>query len=371
MQNFKSQFFYTDNERNGNDVGVYPSPITKGGITARKRLSHWNDVAKNSPETRYKDNARYPHSSTKCEESFVSEIFSVIANRVIAFVNKVITLNGRLSYPNRGVIESKRHLNINPLRGAVTPICSHPELKRSRILKDHDPNILHRPFNLNRGILDIISKRNFRDASLSRVSTGEGYDRMRKIRHSIIQDQENDTKYLLINTSSRDCDLTLIRDSGHPYEVQRSLLIRSRLKNRSSTQDPPHPFSLLKRTGKNVPQKFHQTRRNENIETFKEGKIRKLKNSEKFWGLSEVIKTRDKVSEMREYGTEFKQVLREYSHDITNNNAFSTQKRVIVDNIDLADDEFVINVHDYSGLQTEINTNTCENRSICLLLSSS
>lgn len=226
----------------------------------------------------------------------MSEIFSVIANRVIAFVNKVITLNGRLSYPNRGVIESKRHLNINHLREAVAPICSHPEL----ILKDHDPNILHRPFNLNRGTPDIISKCNFRDASLSRVSTGEGYDRTRKIKHSIIQDQENDTKYLLISTSSRDCDLTLIRDLGHPYEVHRSLLIRSRLKNRSSTQDPPHPFSLLKRIGKNIPQKFHQTRRNGNVETFKERKIRKLKNSEKFWALSEIIKTRDKVSEMRE-----------------------------------------------------------------------
>lgn len=301
----------------------------------------------------------------KCEENFVSEIFSVIANRVIAFVNKVITLNGRLSYPNRGVIESKRHLNINALRGSVTSICSHPEL----ILRDHDPNIL-RPFDLNKKTFDIIRKRDFRDASLSRVSTGERYDRIRKIRHSIIQDEENDTKYLLIGTSSRDCDLTLIRDLGRPYEVQKSLLIRSRLKNRSSTQDPPHPFSLLKRTEKNVSQRFHQAKRIENAETSKERKVRKLKNSEKFWALSEVIKTRDKVSEMREYGTEFKQVLREYLHDsITNNNAFTAQKCAIVDNI-AADDEFVINVHDYSGLQTEINTNTYENRSICLLLSS-
>lgn len=299
----------------------------------------------------------------KCEESFVSEIFSVIANRVIALVNKAITLNGRLSYPNRGVMESKRHLNINALRGPVTSVCSNPEL----ILRDHDPNIL-RPFDLNQKTLDMI--RDFRDASLSRVSTGEGYDRIRKIRHSIIQDQENDAKYLLIGTSSRECDLTLIRDLGRPYEVQKSLLIRSRLKDRSSTQDPPRPFSLLKRTGKNISQRFHQARRIENAETSKERKIRKLKNSEKFWALSDVIKTRDKVSAMREYGTEFKQVLREYSHDnITNNNEFTAQKYAIVDNI-AADDEFVINVHDYSGLQSEINTNTYENRSTCLLLSS-
>lgn len=152
-------------------------------ITARKRLSHWNDVAKNSPETRYKDNARYPHSSTKCVKVLFQKYF-VITNRVIAFVNKVITLNGRLSYSNHDVIVSKRSSNINALREAVTPICNRPQL----ILKDHDPNILHHPLNLSRGTLDIISKCNFRDASLSRVSTGEGYDRIRKIRHSIIQD---------------------------------------------------------------------------------------------------------------------------------------------------------------------------------------
>lgn len=95
-----------------------------------------------------------------------------------------------------------------------------------------------------------------------------------------------------------------------------------------------------------------------------------MRSSEKFWALSKVIiKTRDKVSEMREYGTKFKEVLHEYSHDdIINNNAFTMQKHAIVDNI--ADDELVINVHDYSGFQTEINTNTYKNRSLCLLLSS-
>ncbi|KMR05117.1 hypothetical protein RF55_209 [Lasius niger] len=354
--------YMADNERNGNDVGVYPSPITKAGITARKRLSHWNDVAKNSSETRYKDNARYPRSRVECEESFISEIFSVIANRVVTFVNKVITLNGRLPYPNRGAI-LRKSLNIDALRRDA-PIRSHPEL----ILKDHDPlaSILHRPLDSNRGTPGT-SKRDFRDASLLRISTGEEYGRIHKIRHSIIQDKENGTKCLLIGTSSRDCDP--IRDLGRPYEVQRSLLIRSRLKDRSSTQDHPRPFSLLKRVGKDVSEEFRQAKRNENVGMIKERKTRKLRRSEKFWALSEVIKTRDKESKMREYSTEFKQVLCEYSHDgITNNNAFTVQKHAIVDNI-AADDELVINVHDYSGLQTKINTNTYENRGVCLLLS--
>lgn len=71
--------------------------------------------------------------------------------------------------------------------------------------------------------------------------------------------------------------------------------------------------------------KIPSIERNENVKTFKERKIRKLKNREKFWSLSEIIKTRDKVSEMRKYDIKFKQVLREYSHDnITNNNAFIT-----------------------------------------------
>ncbi|XP_029666295.1 uncharacterized protein LOC115237422 isoform X2 [Formica exsecta] len=356
--------YMADNERNGNDIGVYPSPITKAGITARKRLFHWNDVAKNTSETRHKDNARYPPSSVECEESFVSEIFSVIANRVITFVNKIITLNGRLSYPNCGAI-LRKSVNIDALRRNV-PKCNHPDV----ILKDHDPlaSILHRPLDSNREAPGT-SKRDIRDASLLRVSTGEGYNRMRKIRHSIIQDKENDMKCLLIDTSSRDCNLTQIRNLGRPYKVQRTLLIRSRLKNRLSTQNHPHPFSLLKRTGKNISQKFHQVRRNENVGMIKERKIRKLRSSEKFWALSKVIKTRDKISEMRECDIKFKQVLREYSHDdIMNNNAFTVQKHAIVDNI-IADDEFVINVHDYSGFQTEINTNMYENPSVCLLLS--
>lgn len=301
----------------------------------------------------------------ECEESFVSEIFSVIANRVITFINKIITLNGKLLYPNRSAI-LRKSLNIDALRKDVQK-CNHPDV----ILKDHDPlaNILHRPLDSNRETLGT-SKRDIRGASLLRVSTVEGYDRIHKIRYSIIQDKENGTKCLLIDTSSRDCNLTQIRNLGRPYEVQRSLLIRSRLKDRSNTQDHPHPFLILKRTGKNISQKFHQARRNENVGMIKERKIRKLRGSEKFWALSKVIKTRDKVSEMREkYGTKFKQVLREYSHDdIINNNAFTVQKHAIVDNI-AADDELVINVHDYSEFQTEINTNTYENRSICLLSS--
>lgn len=238
--------FYSDNERNGNDVGVYPSPITKAGITARKRLSHWNDVAKNTPETRYKDNARYPPSNVGCEESFVSEIFSVIANRVITFINKIITFNEKLSYPSRSAI-LRKSLNIDALRKDVQK-CSHSDV----ILKDHDPlgNISHRSLNSNRETLGT-SKRDIHGASLLRVSTVEGYNRIHKIRHSIIQDKENGTECLLIGyTSSRDCNLTQIRNLGRPYEIQRSLLIRSRLKNRSNRQDHLHPFLILKRTGK-------------------------------------------------------------------------------------------------------------------------
>ncbi|XP_072761504.1 uncharacterized protein [Anoplolepis gracilipes] len=358
--------YMADNERNGNDVRVYPSSITKAGITVRKRLFYWNDVAKNTPETHYKDSANYLRSSVECEESFVSEIFSVIANRVVTFVNKIISLNGRLSCLNRGAILHK-NLNINVLR-RDTSSCNHPEV----ILNHHNPpaSILH-PRDSNRTTPDT-NKCDFRDASLLRVSTEEGYGRMSKIRHSIIQDKKNNTKYLLIRTSSHDCDLTLNRDLGRPHKVQRNLLIRSRLKDRSSIQDHPHPFSLLKRSRKNVSQKFRQARRNENAEMTREKKMRKLKGSEKFWALSKVIKIHDKSLEMRKYGTEFKQVLREYSHDdmtIMNNNAFTMQKYAIVDNI-ATDDELVINVHDYSELQTEINTNTFKNRSVCSLLSS-
>ncbi|XP_029173461.1 uncharacterized protein LOC114942295 [Nylanderia fulva] len=341
--------YMTDNERSGNDVGVYPSPITKAGITARKRLSHWNDVAKNPPEIRYKDNARYPPSSMECEESFISEMFSVIVNRVVTFVNKVITLNGRL----------RKSLIID------APISHRPEL----ISKDHDPvaSISDPPFDTNFGTPGT-SKRDFRDASLLRISTEAEYGRIHKIRHSIIRDQENNTECLLIATSSRDCDL--IRDLGRPYEVQRSLLIRSRLKDRSSTQDHPHPFSLLKRTGKGVSKEFRQAKCIENVEMIEEKKACKLRRSKKFWALSEVLKTHDEVSKMREYSTEIKQVLCEYSHEnITNNNTFTVRKHAIVDNI-ATDDELVINVHDYSGLQTEINTNTYENRGVCLLLHS-
>lgn len=285
------------------------------------------------------------------EESFISEMFSVIVNRVVTFVNKVITWNGRL------------RKNLNDALRRDAPIRSRSEL----ISKDHDPvaSISHRSFDSNFETPDT-SKRDYRDASLLRVSTGEGCDRIHKIRHSIIQDKENDTKCLLIATSSRDCDL--IRDLGRPYEVQRSLLIRSRLKYRSSTQDHPHPFSLLKRTGKDVSQEFRQAKCNENVEIIEEKKPRKLRHSKKFWALSEVLKTRDKVSKMRECSTQFKQVSYSYD-DITNNNTFTVPKHAIVDNI-AANDEFVINVHDYSELQTEINTNTYENRGVCLLLRS-
>ncbi|TGZ51491.1 Uncharacterized protein DBV15_02214 [Temnothorax longispinosus] len=296
--------YVTDNEKNGGDVGTYPSPITKAGITATKRLSRCNDVTGSTLETLCKNNVPY-HSDVECERSLISKLFSVIGNHVIAFINKIIGMNGRLLYSIRNAI-FRKSLNIDVLRRDV-PIGDHSEL----ISNDYDPPA----------------------------------------------DRRNDTRYLLIGTSRHNRDLILTRDLGRPYKVQKSLLIRSRLKNSLNSQDYPYPFSLLKRTGKNVLES-RQAKRNENI-GIKENEIRELKSSEKFWILSGIVKTNGingKISEKREYDNESEeQILNEYSHNNIKNDDVSTVQEYTVDNI-ATDNELVINIHDYLGLQTEINT---------------
>lgn len=362
---FKSNFFYSDNEKNGDDVETYQNPITKAGITTTKPLSRCNDVTGNTLETPCKNNVPY-HSDVECEGSLILKLFSVIGDFVIAFINKIITLNGRLLHSIRNAIYYKK-LNIDILKRDI-PIRDHPEL----ISKNCDPfaNASHYPFGLNYKI-PRISKHDFRDTNL-RISTKEGYDEIRKIKHSIIEDKKNNARYLLIGTSNYNRDLVLTRDLGRPYKIQKSLLIRSRLKNSLNSQDYPHSFSLLKRTRENVSES-RQAKRNENVGIIKENKICEMKNSEKFWTLLETVKTNGingKISEIREYDEPEKQILNEYSHDdIKNNNISTMQERTIVDNT-AASNELVISVHDYLALQTEINTNIYENRSACLLISS-
>ncbi|XP_011871522.1 PREDICTED: uncharacterized protein LOC105564041 [Vollenhovia emeryi] len=344
----------TDNEKNGDDVGTYPSPITKAEITTTKRLSRCNDVTESTLETRCKNNVPY-HRDVECEGSFISKFFFIIGNRVIAFVNKIIAMNGRLLYSIRDAILGK-NANINVL-GKDVPISNHSEL----ISKNTSHSSSGVNFKSAR-----IGKRNFHDINFLRVSTKKEYNRIRKIKHSIIEDRENDTRYLLIGTSRHNRDSILTRDLGQPYKVQKSLLIRSRLKNSLNSQDYPHPFSLLKRTGENVLES-RQAKRNVNVGTIKENEIRELKSSEKFWTLSEIVETNGingKISEIREYDNESEeQILNEYSHDDIKNNSVSTvQERTVVDNT-AADNEFVTNVHDYLGLQTEINTSIYENHS--------
>jgi len=332
----------------------------KARITATKRLSRYNDVTGNILETLCKNNVPY-HSDMR-KESLISKLFSVIGNSVIAFINKIITINGRLLCVIRNAI-FRKSLNINVFRRDVS-ISDHSEL----ISKDY--NSLDRASHYSSSLnykTSKISKHDFCNTNLW-ISKKE-YNGIRKIKHSIIEDRKNDTKYLLINTSSHN-DLLLTRDLGRPYKVQKSLLIRSRLKNSLNSQDYPHPFSLLKRTEENVLES-HQTKRNENIETIKENKIREMKCSEKFWTLSEIVKingTNGKISEMREYDDESKeQIFDKYSHDIKNNNNVSiAQEHTVVDNIAVSN-ELVVNVHDYLGLQTEINKSIYENRSARLL----
>jgi len=331
----------------------------KARITTTKRLSRYNDVTGNILETLCKNNVPY-HSGVERKESLISKLFSVISNSVTAFINKIITMNEKLLYMIRNAI-FRKSLNINIFRRDV-PINDQSEL----ISKDY--NSLGRTSQYSSSLnykTSKISKHDFCNTNL-RISKEE-YNGIRKIKHSIIEDRKNDTKYLLITSSHN--DLLLTRDLGRPYKVQKSLLIRSRLKNSLNSQDYPHPFSLLKRTEKNVLES-HQTKHNENIGTIKENKIREVKCSEKFWTLSEIVKingTNGKISEMREYHNDSKeQILNKYSHIKNNNNVSTAQERFVVDNIAVSN-ELVVNVHDYLGLQTEINKSIYENHSAHLL----
>ncbi|XP_018375947.1 PREDICTED: uncharacterized protein LOC108769438 isoform X2 [Trachymyrmex cornetzi] len=344
----------TDNEKNG-DNGTYSNPITKVGITTTKRLSRCNDVTGNSLETLCTNNVLY-HSDVEREGSLISKLFFIIGNRMIAFINKIIeTMTGRLLYVIRSAIFRKN----NVLRRDV-PTGNHPKL----ISKDSDSfaSASHYSSGLNYKTSKI--KYDFHDINLLRISTKEEFNGIRRIKHSIIEDKKNDRRYLLIDN----CDLILTRDLGRPYKVQRSLLIRSRLKNSLNSQDYPHPFSLLKRTEENVLSR--QAKRNENIGMIKENEKHQVKNSEKFWTLSEIVeinKTNGKLLDMRKYKSK-EQILNKYLYDIKNN-VSTVQKHTVVDNTSISN-ELVINVHNYLELQTEINKNIYKNRSACLLISS-
>lgn len=304
----------------------------------------------------------------ECEGNVISKLFSVIGNRVIAFINKIIAMNGRLLYSIRNAIFYKNL--IIDIFGRDVPN-DHSEL----ISKDYNPsaNKSHYSSDLNYKTPKI-SRYDFRNSNLFRMSTKKGkrdiFNGIRKIKHSIIENQKNDTKYLLIGTPRHNRHSIITRDLGRPYKVQKSLLIRSRLKNSLNSQDYPNPFSLLKRIGENALES--QAKHDENVGMIGENEIRELKSSEKFWTLSEIIKTNginDEISEMREYDNESKQFLNEYLHNDVKNNNISTMQHTVIDNI-AADNELVINVHDYLGLQTEINTSIYKNHRACLLISS-
>lgn len=293
----------------------------------------------------------------ECEGSLISKLFSVIGNRVIAFVNKIIAINGRLLY---SICNAVFHKNLVNIFRRNVPIGNHSEL----ISQDYDQSAStsHYSSDLNKKT-PRISRHDFRNTNL-RISTKKGKreksNGICKIKHSIIEDQKNDTRYLLIDTPRHNHDLILTRDLDRPYKVQKSLLIRSRLKNSLNSQDYPHPFSLLKRIGENVLES-RRAKRSGNVGIIRENEIHELKSSEKFWTLSEIVKTNvinSKISEMREYDNESNdQSSNKYSHNDIKYNNVPTVQHTIVDNI-AADNELVINVHDYLGLQTEINTNT-------------
>lgn len=311
-------------------------------------------------ETLRTNNVPY-HSDVKRERSLISKLFFIIGNRMIAFINKIETMTGRLFY----VICSTIFRKSNVLRKNV-PTGNHPKL----ISKDSDSfaSASHCSSGLNYKTSKI-SKYDFHDINLLRISTKEESNGIREIKHSIIEDKKNNKRYLSIGTSSHNCDLILTRDLGRPYKVQRSLLIRSRLKNSLNSQDYPHPFSLLKRTEENV--LLRQAKRNENIGMIKENKKHQLKSSEKFWILSEIVEineTNGKLLDMRKYESE-EQILNKYLYDIKNN-VPTVQKHTVVDNTAISN-ELVINVHNYLELQTEINKNVYKHcdRSACLLIS--
>lgn len=348
-----------DNEKNEDDAGTYSSPITEANVTtAAEGFSRCNNVTENTLGTLCEDNAPYV-SGVECRESFISEIFSLIGNRVVTLIDKIITLNGNL-HSNRAISRKSISRNGTSIR----------DLSKE-ILKDCDPltATFHYPLDPNQGI-----SRHSRDANLLRASTGEGYDKIHKMKHSIIEDRKNGTKYLLISTSSHNQDLQSTRDLGHPYEVRRSLLIRSRLKSSINSQDNPHPFSLLKRTKKNIFESY-QTKSDDSVGMI-EKKICELKASEGLQitsGVTTISGNNDRISERRKLDNKFTMkdsdqyndnITERISHNLyddTGSDTFINQERAV-------SDEIVINVHDYLGLQTEINSNIYENHSPRLLI---
>ncbi|XP_032685985.1 uncharacterized protein LOC116851064 isoform X2 [Odontomachus brunneus] len=356
------------NEKERDNVGAYPSTITKTGITATKGLFRCNDVEKDTADTFYEDNAPYLSADVEHDENFISGIFSVIGNPLVTFINKMIALNRRLLKSDRGTILCE---NIDADVLKRTPIRDRSgSIRIDRKDRDVSAGTLGCS-DVNQGT-SRSGKHNCRDGNS--VFAMEGYGgRIRKIKHSIIEDKKANARYLLIDTSNR--DLTLTRDLGRSYEKQRSLLIRSRLKDFVNLQDHPCPLSLLKHAGNNALESYEVTR-NESVRVIERAACSKLKSSEKFWILSEVTKTNEnncEKPEMEEYGNEFiarnskqyndrKQVFNKHLHNDIKNNMFTKQER--------AGNEHVLNVHDYLGLQTEINMNMCENRSTCLLTSS-
>ncbi|EZA55339.1 hypothetical protein X777_04793 [Ooceraea biroi] len=344
--------FAIDNEKKQDDVGTRSGPITKIGIMIAKCSSHCNDVTEDTSGTLR--NSTSDHHSFGYEESFVSEIFSLISN-MVTFINKIFTLNGRLLRASDNAM-LRKSLNTDILRKDA-PMHDDPQVN----LKDYDPlaGTLH--YTLASKQATSQSKRDSRDTNLlSRISTGEGCGRIHKVRHSIIEDVESDARYLLIGTSTHNHDLT--RNFGYPYKVQRNLLLVSRLKNSADSRDQPHPFSLVKRTRKET-HKDDEAKHKKSIRMMEGRKASILKEREKFGISLEAIKAEGydgNTSETKKRDNEFKeQFSRESSHDIIVSNASAAaQERRLIDNF-IVNNERVTNVHDYFGLplETEINAN--------------
>ncbi|KAL0120068.1 hypothetical protein PUN28_008038 [Cardiocondyla obscurior] len=325
--------YVTDNEKNGDDVGTYPSPIMKEGITATKRLSRCNDVTGSILETLCRNNVFY-HPDVECEGNLIAKLFSVTRNCMITFINKITAMIRKLLKLIRDVI-IHNDFNTDVLRSRHVLISDYSEIISKSYSLSID-NTSHFSSGLNYKTLI----HDFCDTL--RTFTRKSFNKIRKINHLIIENQKNDTRYLLIGTSHHNRDLILTRNLSHlskSYKVRKSLLIHSRLKNSLNSQN--YPFSFFK-------------------------------TSEKFWTLSEIIKTNainGKISGMREYDNEFEEeILNEHSHDNIKSNNVSVEEHTIVDN-NAADNELVISVHNYLELQPKINTSIYENRNAYLLIS--
>lgn len=316
--------------------------MAKTGIAASKFSSICNDVKEDTSKTFCKNNLS-DHHNFQCEESFISEILSLFGN-VGAFINKIITMNGRLLRSNSSAILRK---TLNSLRKEA-PMHDHSQV----ILKDYDPlaaGTLHYTLSSKQATFES-REDDSRDINfLSQISTGQGCSGINKVKHSMIEDKGNDARYLLIGTGHSN---DLIRDFGRPYKVERSLLMRSRLKNSASPRDHPYPFSLVRRARKMKP----------------EGDV--AKGNEDFRTLQEAVKAdgnNGNLSETRKHDNGFKEEIsrehftRKRDDAATNEASVAVEERRLIDyNSNIANDELVTNVHDYFGLQTETNTSVCK-----------